>query len=312
MHYSLPIAGALLSSVVSAHMNIVKPLPFRLAANPFTQEPDYSIMGPLKSDGSDFPCKGYHLGPASTIAVVEEWTAGSEQSFTMSAGTAVHGGGSCQASISEDNGATFKVVKSYIGDCPISNGNYKFNVPKETKTGRVLFAWTWFNKIGQREMYMNCAAITINGGGAGLSGLPEIFKANVGTQSPGCVTEENVDVQFPDPGLDVVTAPSAKLKLPPSGCGAAVGYNMAATPASVPASVPTASTSTTPVPSASSIPANSTHIAAESCMCSCGGPNGYIVNIMPAGPVGNIIQNATSVIAAVASSSPVPRYRFRY
>lgn len=306
MHYSLPIAGALLSSVVTAHMNIVKPSPFRLITNPFRADPpDYDIINPLTKDGSNFPCKGFHLDPGPTIAAVEEWAAGSEQSFTMSSGTAVHGGGSCQASISEDNGATFKVVKSYLGGCPIANASFKFNVPKETKTGRVLFAWTWFNNIGQREMYMNCAAITITGGGAGLSGLPEIFKANIGTQSPGCITEENFDIQFPDPGLDVVTAPSARLKLPPSGCGA---VNIATASASVPAT----SASTTPVPSASSIPANSTHIAAESCMCSCGGPNGYIVNIMPAGPVGNIIQNATSAIAAATSSSSVPRYRFHH
>ncbi|KAL0635909.1 hypothetical protein Q9L58_005152 [Maublancomyces gigas] len=310
MRYSLAIAGALLSSVVSAHMYIVKPSPFRLKTNPFAAEPpDYNIMNPLWSNGTNFPCKGYHLDPEPTIAAVEEWAAGSEQSFTMDVGSAVHGGGSCQASISEDNGATFKVVKSYLGGCPISGASFKFNVPKETKTGRVLFAWTWFNNIGQREMYMNCAAITITGGGAGLSGLPEIFKANIGTQSPGCVTEENVDVQFPDPGLDTVTAPSAHLKLPPGDCGTASKYHNIAT-ASV--SVPATSASATPVPPTSSIPANSTHTAAESCMCSCGGPNGYIVNIMPAGPIGNIIQNATSAIAAAPSSPSAPRYRFRH
>lgn len=288
-------------------MNIVKPIPFRWVNNPYTSKEhiDYDILSPLKKDGSDFPCKGYHLDPTPEITAVEVWAAGSEQSFTMIGNSAVHGGGSCQASISEDNGVTFKVVKSYIGNCPTAGGNFKFNVPKETKTGRVLFAWTWVNKIGQREMYMNCAAITINGGGAGLSGLPEIFKANIGAKSPGCVTEEGFDTKFPNPGPDVVTAPSANVKLPPGGCGSAVSISAASTLTATP------SVSAPLVPSTSITPANPTSIAAEACTCSCGGPNGYIVKIMPAGPVVSLVQNSTSALAAIASSSSMPVYRFR-
>lgn len=285
-------------------MNIVKPMPFRLVANPFATDKDYNIMAPLMKDGSDFPCKGYHLDPAATIAAVEEWTAGSEQSFTMSTNSAVHGGGSCQASISEDNGASFKVVKSYIGNCPTSGGNFKFNVPKETKSGRVLFAWTWLNKIGQREMYMNCAAITINDGGAGLSGFPEIFKANIGTQSPGCITEEGFDTKFPNPGNDVMIAPQAKVKLPPGDCGS-VGPSAPATAASE-----SPSTSIAPPASPTSIiPSHTGSISADGCMCSCGGPNGYVVNIMPAGPVANMVQNTTSTV--IPSSSIMSPYGFR-
>lgn len=283
-------------------MNIVKPMPFRLVANPFAADKDYNIMAPLMKDGSDFPCKGYHLDPVATIAAVEEWTAGSEQSFTMSTNSAVHGGGSCQASISEDNGASFKVVKSYIGNCPTSGGNFKFNVPKETKSGRVLFAWTWFNKIGQREMYMNCAAITINGGGAGLSAFPEIFKANVGTQSPGCITEEGFDTKFPNPGSDVVTAPQAQVKLPPGDCGSVVGLDVAASGS------PSASI-TPPANPTSIMPSHTSSIPVDGCMCSCGGPNGYVVNIMPAGPVANMAQNTTSTV--VPSASIMSPYGFR-
>lgn len=261
-------------------------------------------------DGSDFPCKGYHLDPVATTAAVEEWVAGSEQNFTMSSGSAVHGGGSCQASISEDNGASFKVIKSYIGNCPTTNGNFTFNVPKETKTGRVLFAWTWVNKIGNREMYMNCAAITINGGGAGLLGLPEIFKANIGAQSPGCITEEGFDTKFPNPGSDVVTAALANVKLPPGDCGSVVG--LSAVPTLAPVALSTSPTTTTSItPTASSIPSNTASITTEGCVCSCGGPNGYIVNIVPAGAVVNMVQNITSTSTVTPSSSIMPPYRFR-
>lgn len=34
-------------------------------------------------------------------------------------GAAIHGGGSCQASLSYDNGGTFKVLKSWIGIYPL-------------------------------------------------------------------------------------------------------------------------------------------------------------------------------------------------
>lgn len=316
MRYSLAIAGALLSTIVNAHMYIVKPMPFRLAANPHTKTTDYDIRSPLNKDGSNFPCKGYHLDPAAEVAAVEEWAAGSEQSFTMNTGSAFHGGGSCQASISEDNGATFKVVKSFIGNCPTDGGNFKFTVPKETKTGRVLFAWTWVNKIGQREMYMNCAAITITGGGAGLSALPEIFKANIGTKSPGCITEEGVDTKFPNPGPDVVTAPLANVKLPPGDCGPAAVVSATALGDQAPTPTPVVPAVSAPPPATlpSNTPVQSNSAAVEGCMCSCGGPNGYVVNIMPAGPVLSMIQNTTSTVAVAATSSPLSKkslYRFQ-
>ena len=63
---------------------------------------------------------------------------------------AAHSGGSCQASLSFDNGETWKVLHSYIGGCPRgvalgSNmaGNdqtFRFLVPQNTKTGDALFS----------------------------------------------------------------------------------------------------------------------------------------------------------------------------
>lgn len=70
------------------------------------------------------------------------------------AGGAPHNGGSCQASLSEDGGKTFRVIKSYEGNCPVAGTEYTFNVPMDAKDGTALFAWTWFNKVGNREMYV--------------------------------------------------------------------------------------------------------------------------------------------------------------
>lgn len=47
---------------------------------------------------------------------------------------------------------------------------------------------------------MNCAAVTITGGGAGLAAYPEIFKANIGN---GCIVPAGTNVDFPNPGKDV-------------------------------------------------------------------------------------------------------------
>jgi hypothetical protein len=60
-------------------------------------------------------------------------------------GSATHGGGSCQLSMSFDGGMEFKVIKSMEGGCPNAK-EYSFTVPPELgkggkKTG--LFAWTW-------------------------------------------------------------------------------------------------------------------------------------------------------------------------
>ena len=64
---------------------------------------------------------------------------------------AAHSGGSCQASLSFDNGETWKVLHSYQGDCPRGarfgsnivpdDQVFTFHVPEETRAGNALFSW---------------------------------------------------------------------------------------------------------------------------------------------------------------------------
>lgn len=125
---------------------MVDPPALGLKTNKFTQENDvdYSLSSPL-STLADFPCKGKlkMLGTPSGQSVAS-WPVGSSQSFSLQAG-APHGGGSCQASISEDKGKTWKVIKSYIGGCPDASSQANtvepFTVPKDTINGDVVFAW---------------------------------------------------------------------------------------------------------------------------------------------------------------------------
>lgn len=139
---SAPILLFLLPALAAAHMTLSYPIPLNHPKNPFTTGGgDYDYRSPLAQNGSNYPCKGYQklLGtpPGSSVA---SWEAGSSQSFAVS-GTAMHGGGSCQASISEDGGQTFKVLKSYIGNCPVPDTPFPFVVPQEAKAGSAVFAW---------------------------------------------------------------------------------------------------------------------------------------------------------------------------
>ncbi|KAK0739471.1 hypothetical protein B0T21DRAFT_271259, partial [Apiosordaria backusii] len=209
--------------VVTAHMAIQSPPPLGSKHNPHmtNTDIDYNLNNPLSSSGSNYPCGPnfdmYSLSPQGDP--VATWPAGSTQSFTMDGG-ATHNGGSCQASLSIDQGKTFKVLRSYEGGCPLRE-SYSFNIPGDVPaTKKAVFAWTWFNNVGNREMYMNCAVVDIvNGGGSGgKSGWatkPEIFKANIGN---GCSTVEMFDVLFPNPGDDIQKGGSGKLTAPVGRC----------------------------------------------------------------------------------------------
>jgi hypothetical protein len=230
------------ASYASAHMKMSKPIPY---AN--TQLDNSS----LKGDGSDFPCK--MIFDATTLAT--SMALGSTQPLEFIGG-ATHGGGSCQVSITYDNPPTkdsiFKVIHSIEGGCPTRNnaGNigsnasaadpdtYSFTIPTNLPTRKATLAWTWFNKIGNREMYMNCAPIDITGGSskrsnlvrdieqimgrdqAAYNALPNMFTTNIlNIGSDSCGTLEGVDTLFPNPGSSVDQLGKQTSLKGPVGCG---------------------------------------------------------------------------------------------
>jgi hypothetical protein len=155
-------------------------------------------------------------------------------------GQAVHGGGSCQISVTYDTQpnkqSSFKVIHSIQGGCPARNvaGNagsdgsapapdeYEFQIPAGIPNGKATLAWSWLNKVGNREFYMNCAPIEISGpegSQAALAALPDMMVANI---APGgtCATKEGVDTQYPNPGNSVENTPGAALGPPLGQCGA--------------------------------------------------------------------------------------------
>jgi len=258
------VAMLTIVDLTSAHMFVISPKPYAAAGD----------KGPLKSDGSNFPCHGI----ANTGPVDNQWPAGSTQQLAFN-GTAVHAGGSCQISVTTDKNPTassvFKVLHSIEGGCPLAPkpplvgnyvegtvpdlGSYDFKVPKDLPNGDVVVAATWFNNVGNREFYMFCASVSILGGAedaSALDALPKMAMANI-PQAGGCRTPDNMDYIFEDPGTSVVRLGLGKFA---PLCGGAVIPGPGAPPANPgipPANAGIPSPPAPAVPSVSQAPAPS-------------------------------------------------------
>ncbi|SLM41467.1 hypothetical protein LPUS_12505 [Lasallia pustulata] len=254
---------------VNAHMIMKTPTPYGKST---------LNNSPLDAQGSDFPCKQrgdstYDAQGASNIMPI-----GASQTLSFT-GSAVHGGGSCQISLTTDKAPSkstqWQVIHSIEGGCPANvagnlpedpNGDgastFQFSIPQGIAPGDYTLAWTWFNKIGNREMYMNCAPVTVTSGSGKReadaetpgftkrdTSFPPMFVANIGN---GCSTKESVDVQFPNPGDSVQYAGEPGSLGPPVGtCGGSAGSSgSAATPSASAGSAGSSGSVATPSASA--------------------------------------------------------------
>jgi hypothetical protein len=212
MMFSKPVTYASLASTASAWIAMTNPIPF---------VPDSAeiINMPLHGDGSNFPCHGVTYD----VDQLNVYEAGSTQELNFK-GVSVYAGGSCQVSMTTDlqptKDSVWKVIKSIEGGCPAqgavgnleySSGDpyntpvpfaYNFTVP-DLAPGQYTLAWTWFNKVGNREMYMNCAPLEVTGGSGsiGLDTLPDMFVAHL--SDVDCMVPEGGDLVFPNPGSEV-------------------------------------------------------------------------------------------------------------
>ncbi|KAL3460035.1 hypothetical protein BJX64DRAFT_193733 [Aspergillus heterothallicus] len=215
------IAGLLGASLTNAHMLLVNPVPYNFKS---------WDNSPLEDGGGNFPCK------ETDYTVTEENMLAKGQTHTLEfQGSATHGGGSCQISITSDRAPTkdtqWSVIKSIEGGCMDPNEGAtnvgdnaamsssfspSFTIPDSFADGQYTLAWTWFNRIGNREMYMNCAPITITGGSTKRSKVaalekreefPPLFIANIN----GCKTKETKSLRFPNPGSEVESFNEANL-----------------------------------------------------------------------------------------------------
>ncbi|KAI1638262.1 hypothetical protein F4809DRAFT_266258 [Biscogniauxia mediterranea] len=220
------LSAALLASLSTAHVILESPKPYKFVA--------YGPSNPIEPSGSDFPCKippggQYQIDGSPTVMAI-----GEDQTLSF-IGKAVHGGGSCQLSLTEENptkDSKWQVIHSIEGGCPARNqkGNldgpnkdiYTFQIPEGIAPGSYTFAWTWQARIGgQPEFYMNCAPITVTPAKknkraniaerrtsvAKRADFPDLFMANMGAVSGGCTTEDaltqQVPIAYPNPGPSV-------------------------------------------------------------------------------------------------------------
>ncbi|KAF2401261.1 hypothetical protein EJ06DRAFT_521115 [Trichodelitschia bisporula] len=279
--YTLTTLLALLPALSLAHIRLAHPQPMNTPST-----------SPLSPSGSDFPCQS-GSGPLSTAP---QTVLQSNTRATLSfSGSAVHNGGSCQVALTPDLPPTpnskWKVIYSVLGGCPGADGQtrtYNFNVPPEVPAGSYALAWTWFNRVGNREMYMNCAAVRVQGSAAqgfvrnaeapegtdvsqapeiasspdanataeagGWASLPDmaIFNINLPGRASSCKTREGYDVRFPNPGRYVETGPGYNPADPVGdGCGVArAGSGSYPSAAAPSAAAPSAAASSAAAPSA--------------------------------------------------------------
>lgn len=224
--YLSQLATALLSiaALANAHGIMIEPRPYNLETEPLQQ------VAPLSAE-LPFPCQGRTQHVESRTVL----TAGTNQTvkFWISA---VHGGGSCQFSLTYDypppaDVTQWKTIYTIIGDCPaqaagnldtvekdksgrengVQCGNdsgsecvRQYNIPIPSwieNSEKATFAFSWFNRIGNREFYMNCSPVKIVGGTGDkerTKSLPPVFVANI----PGsCTTGESGQLfNIPNPG----------------------------------------------------------------------------------------------------------------
>ncbi|KAL1649209.1 hypothetical protein SLS58_001783 [Diplodia intermedia] len=132
---------------------------------------------------------------------------------------AVHGGGTCQLSISLDvppkKDSTFKVIKTIEGGCPGLDSkpeNFTYQIPQSIPSGKAVFAWTWFPvSSGTPEMYMNCAPIKVTGGAQDTTDfvqLPDILVANYSPVNCTRNGTENQVMKVFNPGVVLEYGPT--------------------------------------------------------------------------------------------------------
>lgn len=180
---------------------------------------DYNIMAPLNEPPYIFPCKGYTTGPATA-------TFNSNSISVTLEGTVTHGGGHCQFGISY-NDKDFLVLKTVLYTCLLDSLTYTFELPLNTPSGKTTVFWTWINKIGNREYYMECADVNINnennGNIGGVLNGKELLVVNLpgypivpewGSSTDPSITGENLLLQRKD--FSIIASPGNQMPIPSS------------------------------------------------------------------------------------------------
>lgn len=159
MHFSISTIAtvAALISSISCHLIMDSPKQWKVKV---IDNPDAKLgegpQNPLLESGANYPCQG-----AAPEAPVATYAPGSMQPLKL-LGSAVHGGGSGQMSITYETTPTkatkFRVMTSWMGGHPLDvpgnlppnaaldlttqpGGNIQFKVPAGLPAGKAVVAW---------------------------------------------------------------------------------------------------------------------------------------------------------------------------
>ena len=138
---------------IIAHMNMAQPMPrgYKDLPGIAPGNIDYSIKAPTTK-----PCQGKPAAPPR-----QTLHAGSNV-HTVIEGGATHGGGHCQFALSYD-GVTFVTLLTVVDTCLIDSLTYEVPLPATAPaSSHAVYAWTWINRIGNREYYWNCADVVLD------------------------------------------------------------------------------------------------------------------------------------------------------
>ncbi|KAK4560439.1 hypothetical protein LTR86_005635 [Recurvomyces mirabilis] len=300
---------------VSAHIKVQTPTPFA----PSSLDTSPLNNAAIGSSGSNFPCKmrqgGYEVVNRTQIKV------GSDQDLIFS-GSASHGGGVCQLAMTTDAEPSaqseFKLF-TVIEGCPIKDDSgsggispYSFKLPEGTPNGNLTLAWMWYNRIGNREIYMNCMPVEVTGGSDDKTAYNALSNAYIINQpTADCSTQETSDPIIPNPGSAEIQKfnPASVVSASGSACAASAAAMTKGVAAGSNSSPATASAAASSAP-ASSAPASS---APASSAAASSAPASYPTSAPSSsassgdGMIGmNTSSAAASVATAPASSAASP------
>ncbi|KAG0267956.1 hypothetical protein DFQ27_007827 [Actinomortierella ambigua] len=186
--------------VTEAHVSFRFPCPRRASYNECPQPKsdsdwnlvDYDSISPVGSfNGINDPIPKH---PASFPGNRPVFTAGLNVNTTYEV-DAPHNGGTCQWTLSYDNGKTQVVIQDWFRNClrDAKHGRrytVSVKIPANAPSGPALLTWLWNNNEGSREMYASSADVVIQGSNGGsISGVAPAF-CNYGPGS--CFIAEEV------------------------------------------------------------------------------------------------------------------------
>ncbi|KAK3716337.1 hypothetical protein LTR37_006487 [Vermiconidia calcicola] len=198
----------------NAHLIMKHPVPY--GVDTLDNSPLHDAK--LGSGESDYPCKQrpgvYDITKMNNMAVGEPQLLDFE-------GTASHGGGTCQIAVTldkePDHTSQFKIIQVFEGGCPTSSDgtteSFTFSIPKGFPNGQATLAWSWYNMMGNREMYMNCAPITVTGGSDSqdyYNSLPNMYVINMPTDECASSDGGSRSVIIPNPGQFILKKPEGQ------------------------------------------------------------------------------------------------------